>query len=357
MSAMNDAVRAADPRWRALGRCRVVGLVVVAALVLGPASGVFAASGGSRWGADYFPNVPLTTHEGKQVRFFDDLIEGKVVVINFIYTSCTDACPLDTARLAKIQQILGDRVGKDIFLYSISIDPEIDTPAVLAEYAERFRAGPGWLFLTGTEDDVLLLRKKLGLYMAGLDEETKDHNMSLLMGNQATGQWMKRSPMDSPYFIAEQVGSWLTNWKMPSKIASHDYTKAPELQVAAMGENLFRTRCEVCHTIGAGSVRTVGGEGIELRQTRLGPDLMHVVDRRQRSWLARWLSDPEKMVADRDPVALQLYGEWDEVLMPNLRLNEVEVEALIEFMAAESRRVQQATPIVGAVPSSHTPHP
>ena len=105
MSAMNDAVRAADPRWRALGRCRVVGLVVVAALVLGPASGVFAATGGSRWGADYFPNVPLTTHEGKHVRFFDDLIEGKVVVINFIYTSCTDACPLDTARLAKIQQI------------------------------------------------------------------------------------------------------------------------------------------------------------------------------------------------------------------------------------------------------------
>ena len=121
----------------------------------------------SPWGANYFPNVPLVTHEGKSVRFFDDLLEDKVVVVNFIYTSCENACPLDTARLAKVQQILGDRVGRDIFMYSITIDPERDTPEVLARYAERFHVGPGWLFLTGKEEDILLLRKKLGLYIAG----------------------------------------------------------------------------------------------------------------------------------------------------------------------------------------------
>jgi protein SCO1/2 len=353
---------------RACARCRVAGLrvlaavaaVMVGALVLGPAPDAPAASGGDRWGANYFPNVPLTTHEGKEVRFFDDLIEGKVVVINFIFTSCTDACPLDTARLAKIQQILGDRVGQDIFMYSISIDPEIDTPAVLAEYAERFRAGPGWLFLTGKEDDVLLLRKKLGVYMAGLDDEVKDHSMSLLMGNQSTGQWMKRSPMDSPYFIAEQIGSWLTNWKTPSQIANGDYTQAPELEIASMGENLFRTRCETCHTIGRGNVRLVGGgAGVELGQHRLGPDLMLVGERREQAWLARWLANPEQVLADKDPIALQLYAEWDEVLMPNLRLNKVEIDALIEYMDAESRRVQQATPIVGAAdvpPEERTRH-
>src|SRR5262245_27302386 len=75
-------------------------------------------SGGARWGADYFPNVELTTHEGKSVRFFDDLIAGKVVMINFIYTSCPDACPLETARLAEVQDVLGERVGRDVFFYS-----------------------------------------------------------------------------------------------------------------------------------------------------------------------------------------------------------------------------------------------
>ncbi len=296
--------------------------------------------GGSRWGADYFPNIPLVTHTGKSVRFFDDLIEDKVVVINFIYTSCPDACPLDTARLAKVHHILGDRVGRDIFMYSISIDPDRDTPEALAKYAEKFRVGPGWLFLTGKEADVLLLRKKLGLYIAGLDEDLKDHNMSLLIGNQRTGQWMKRSPMDSPYFIAEQIGTWLTNWEMPSELSTKNYANAPELQTPSMGENLFRSRCAVCHTIGTGHVRIVGGgASIEASQHRAGPDLLDVTQKRDREWLARWLADPSKMLAEKDPVVMKLYYEYDEVIMPNLRLNEVEVDALIGYMAAESRRV------------------
>ena len=301
-------------------------------------------SSGSRWGRNYFPNVPLVTHEGKAVRFFDDLIEDKVVVINFIYASCPDACPLDTARLVKVQQILGDRVGRDIFMYSITIDPELDTPEVLAEYKERFRAGPGWWFLTGDESDILLLRKKLGLYIEGLDRTAKDHNMSFLIGNQRTGQWMKRSPMDNPYFLADQIGSWLSNWETPSAITNNDYAHAPELQTPSMGENLFKTRCSVCHTIGTGTSRTVGGLGhIEINQVRMGPDLMHVVQRRDRGWLARWLASPKQMLADKDPIALQLYNEWGKVLMPNMRLNDVEVNALIEYMDDESLRVQQTT--------------
>ena len=297
-------------------------------------------SGGTRWGADYFPNIALTTHEGEEVRFFDDLIEGKVVVINFIYTTCRDACPLDTARLSKVYQILRGRVGRDIFFYSISIDPERDTPEVLAKYAKQYRAGPGWFFLTGNEAEIKLLRKKLGLYIAGLDEDLKDHNMSLLIGNQSTGQWMKRSPMDSPYFIAEQIGSWLTNWETPSEFSKNNYAQASELQPPSMGENLFRTRCAVCHTIGHGSVRTVGGgESIEESQRRLGPDLMHVTHKRDRAWLARWLANPEQLFEEKDPIIMALYAEFDEVLMPNLRLNDVEVDALIEYMGAESRRV------------------
>ena len=78
-----------------------------------------APMSGAPWGKQYFPNVPLTTQSGDTVRFFDDLIEGKIVVLNFIYTTCPDTCPLETAQLVKVQEILGDRIGKDIFFYSI----------------------------------------------------------------------------------------------------------------------------------------------------------------------------------------------------------------------------------------------
>src|SRR5476649_1341217 len=75
------------------------------------------------WGANYFPNIPLTTQDGKTVHFYDDLLKDKKVVINFIYTRCGDSCPLETARLAQVQRILGDRMGRDIFFYSFSVDP------------------------------------------------------------------------------------------------------------------------------------------------------------------------------------------------------------------------------------------
>jgi cytochrome oxidase Cu insertion factor (SCO1/SenC/PrrC family) len=83
------------------------------------------------------------------VHFFDDLIKDKMVMINFIYTSCPDVCPLETARLREGQKILGDRVGKGVFMYSITVDPQRDTPEVFRKYAKKFDAGPGGLFLTG----------------------------------------------------------------------------------------------------------------------------------------------------------------------------------------------------------------
>ena len=104
-------------------------------------SAIAAGPVGARtpWGADYFPNVVLTTHEGEEVRFYDDLVDGGVVAINFMFTSCKDVCPAEVARLRQVQKLLGDRVGQDIFMYSISIDPEVDTPEVLAEYRSKFK--------------------------------------------------------------------------------------------------------------------------------------------------------------------------------------------------------------------------
>src|ERR1051325_3094644 len=138
-----------------------------------------AATASSQWGGSHFPNVELITQDGKKVRFYDDLVKGKVVAINLIYTTCKYSCPLETARLVQLQKLMGDRMGKDVFFYSISIDPEHDTPEVLKEYAEMYNAGPGWLFLTGKKEDILLLGKKLGLYN-GPTKSRDGHTPALL---------------------------------------------------------------------------------------------------------------------------------------------------------------------------------
>ena len=292
--------------------------------------------GGERWGANYFPNVPLITHEGKTVRFFDDLIKDKVVVINFIYTSCPDVCPMETAKLAELQAILGDRVGRDIFIYSITIDPEVDTPEVLNEYAKVYRAGPGWLFLTGKEADITLLRVKLGLYIDEIqDEDSNDHNVSLIIGNQRTGRWMKRSPFENSSFLASQVGSWLHNWKLPA-VNQDGYENAPKLRRLTSGENLFRTRCSACHVIG-GADQVPAFQNARL----LGPDLLNVTKRRDRAWLSRWLAEPDKMLAEKDPLALELQAKHGQVAMPNMGLNEQDVVALLKYFEVESLRVEK----------------
>src|SRR6267154_4135366 len=107
----------------------ILGILTIAAATVVLFNSKSASASGP--GAQYFTNTPLITQDGKTVRFYDDLIKGKSVVINFIYTQCGDSCPLETAKLAQVQKLLGDRVGKDIFFYSISIDPKRDTPQKL----------------------------------------------------------------------------------------------------------------------------------------------------------------------------------------------------------------------------------
>lgn len=166
----------------------------------------------SRWGANYFPNVPLVMHNGKTVHFYDDLLKDKAVAINFIYTSCPNACRLETARLLQVQKLLGDRVGRDIFFYSITIDPKHDTPEVLKRYAEKFKTGPGWYFLTGKEDDINRLRRKLGVYTDRIQADgSLGHNLSLIIGNEATGRWMRRSPYENSGALASMISDWLHN--------------------------------------------------------------------------------------------------------------------------------------------------
>lgn len=291
---------------------------------------ISSGGGGEVWGANYFPNIPLTTHHGKPVRFFDDLIKGRVVAINFIYTTCTDACPMETARMIEVQKLLSDRLGKDVFFYSITIDPERDTPERLAAYAASWKVGDGWTFLTGKEADITLLRKKLGVYDP--DTKKKDHNLSLVIGNQKTGRWMKRSPYENAHMLASQLGGWLHNWKMPSP-QGRDYANAPELRSISGGEDMFRTRCSSCHTIGGGD-RT-GGDG----EQRIGPDLLGVGARRDRDWLVRWVMHPDKMLEAKDPIAVGLLARYNNIPMPNLRLTATDANAVLQYIEEEGALV------------------
>jgi protein SCO1 len=311
-------------------------LMFVAAVIAGwPGTVKAATAADGKWGASYFPNVPLVTHDGKKVRFFDDLIKGKVVAINFIFTGCSAACSMETARLRDVQDLLADRMGKDVFFYSISIDPDNDTPEALKHYAGKFNVGPGWVFLTGKNEDVTLLREKLGIYMPPVVNGKSDHELSLIVGNQATGRWMKASPFENPQILATTIGSWLHNWKVaPGTSKNTDtYANAPtRLPQLSRGEELYRTRCTSCQTIGAPA-----GSLAALRA--IGPDLAGVTRQRERAWLTRWLKEPDRMLAEKDPLATALFVKYNKLAMPNLALNEKDVAALMTYLEEQDNAV------------------
>jgi protein SCO1 len=277
----------------------------------------------SQWGGSHFPNVELITQDGKKVRFYDDLIKGKVVAINLIYTTCKYSCPLETARLVQLQRILGDRMGKDVFFYSISIEPETDTPEVLKAYAEKYHVGPGWLFLTGKPADIKLLSHKLGLDSLPSADDPDGHTPHLLIGNEATGLWMKNSALDNTRFLAMKI-EHLTGYASPNLTTVKDSTTASKLNID-MGQYLFATRCAACHTIGNGD--------------KIGPDLLGVTNVRDRAWLARMIVDANKMIEEKDPIATALFKKYKEIRMPPLGVPEADVNILIEYMKIQTARL------------------
>jgi protein SCO1/2 len=158
----------------------------------------------------YFPNVLLRTQDDKPVRFYDDLVKDKAVTINFFFAKCEEICPLVIANLVKVQRLLGDRVGRDIFMTSISLKPEEDTPARLKAYAEMHGAGPGWTFLTGAPADVELLRRSLGFTnpSAKVDKDLNQHIGNVRYGNEPLMLWAACPGQASAEWIVESV-SWV----------------------------------------------------------------------------------------------------------------------------------------------------
>jgi len=135
-------------------------LSAVGGAMLGAAGRLQAAIELRQQAHPYFPDTVLQDHTGKRVRFYTDLLKGKIVVINMMYTVCTGICPDNTARLREVQAELGGRSGREVFIYSITLRPEADSPAVLAAYAKQFGVGKGWSFLTGSPRDIELVRDR-----------------------------------------------------------------------------------------------------------------------------------------------------------------------------------------------------
>ena len=313
-------------RWRMRRALAPAASLLLAATCIVGFGSVRIAADDTR-GASRFPNVTLTTQDGVDVRFYDDLLKGKIVAINLIYTTCQYACPLETARMAQVQRLLGDRMGREIFFYSITIDPEHDTPAVLKEYAEKFHAGPGWLFLTGKQADIDLISKKLGLYSPPDPANPDGHLPYLLVGNESTGQWMRNSATDNPSFLARTIGDWLNSWQSAAKETLKSYAEVPTSLKLDRGEYTFANHCAACHSIGRGD--------------RLGPDLLGVSSRRDREWLTRFIVAPDRVRATGDPAALALRAKYQNVIMPRLDLAPSDAAALIDYIDRQSGAVRE----------------
>jgi protein SCO1 len=155
----------------------------------------------------HLPNVELITQNSEKVRFYDDLVKDKRVVIQFMFARCKDICPVITHHLAEVQKLLNGRVGRDIFFYSITLSPEEDSPRDLKAYARTHGVGSGWTFLTGKPDDILLLRKSLGFFYNDPKEDADRNNHSgmVVVGTEPLMRWTMCQGGAKPEWIATVI--------------------------------------------------------------------------------------------------------------------------------------------------------
>ena len=135
----------------------------------------------------YFTDTILINQNGEKMRFYTDLLQGKTVIIDTFFSTCKTACLPMTQNLKRIQETLGERLGKDVYILSVTVDSEMDTPAQLKAFADKFHARSGWYFLTGTKENVDFVLRKLGQYV----DNKQDHLTVFIIGNERTGLWKK----------------------------------------------------------------------------------------------------------------------------------------------------------------------
>lgn len=210
-------------RRRIVGKFKRIASVklLAACLVAGAAAGLASASATAQESRTaqqsqsaeqsaaqkYFTDVSLVNQDGETMRLYSDLLKGRVVVIDFFFATCQGSCLPMNRNLQKVQEALGDRVGRDVYIISISVDPTVDTPAGLKEYAKKLNARPGWYFLTGEKANVDFALRKLGQYV----EDKQDHTNIFIIGNERTGLWKKAFGLAKSDDIVKVVESVLND--------------------------------------------------------------------------------------------------------------------------------------------------
>jgi protein SCO1 len=175
-----------------------------------PASRTVAGNARRRIQEQHLPNIPLITHEGKRVLFYDDLVKNKNVSMNFFYANCDEVCPLVMANLAKVQRLLGKQVGRDLFMYSFTLKPAEDSVDILREHREMLGAKPGWTFLTGKPEDIETLRADIGFKYPdpAIDKDKTQHIGNIRYGNEPLMLWSACPGMAHADWIAETL-QWM----------------------------------------------------------------------------------------------------------------------------------------------------
>lgn len=293
-------------------------LAAMMMLCVGLAANALAGPGR---GEDYFTNLEVRDQDGRVLKFYDDVLKDKLVVISFIYTSCQDICPLTTARLAQVKDKLGERMGRDVFFVSLSVDPEFDTPERLKGFANAFNTGRGWTLITGTPENIRVIKAKLG----DRSQKVWEHRNEVVLGNDRTGEWARNSALGDLDRLTIDILQMDPVWRetvhdVSSNDAALDMPDHP-------GETLFSKLCSSCHTVGVGN--------------RVGPDLRDVAGRRGDKWLTRFIMNPRKMVEAKDPEALAIDAAFPNVQMPTLGLTQTDTADLIAYLKFATKRLEE----------------
>lgn len=178
------------------GAVLVASILVLAVVVAAVRARAEAASAAR----DYFTDTILVDQNGHSHRFYSDLIAGRVVIMNIIFTGCRSSCPIIMGRLLEVQDLLGPK-RSDVSILSISVDPVLDTPQMLHAYADSLQAGPGWYFLTGAKDAVDTVLRRIG----NRSSKPEDHSDVIVVGNDASGTWIKLTAIATTEDIARAV--------------------------------------------------------------------------------------------------------------------------------------------------------
>lgn len=317
---------------------RLLSALLALLLAAGPA--LAGSDNTSYYNADYFTNLPVVTHNGETVHFYDDLIKGKKVVINFAYLNCNDICPLATSRMAEVKRRLGDAVGKDVFFYTITMDPKRDTPELLKMYADAFDAGPGWLFLTGDPADIDAIRHKLGDRARKLSE----HRNDVILGNDVEGDWARSSTFADMNVLVATIRELDPAYRAQVHQSGGDKARGETVTLKDRpGEALYMKACSTCHTIGHGKL--------------VGPDLAGVTGRRERTWLERFLASPARMLREHDPIMTELAEAYKGVRMPELGLQPDDIADLLHYIDERTAKSEARSGADGADQSTQVHHP